>query len=345
MSLQPAPWDLPGPSAFVAKAAEQAHGEGIIAFIIPKHCPSDLDAALRDQLGVFDLPTINARDAVPPLEALSRAFDTELRSARSLSATTQADGRAAFVIGIDTVSAARWETTLRAYLAGCGARSRFGSMLILGTSPDCQPLFRQMGIGCHTWVNVIGFRDAMLWALRDRTVEDPMLGRLAAETAVCLAGWELDEVSRQMQRLNSAKAIFEIPASCGFQNRPSWAQGEVDYFDGVAFKRLGSCGADEITLRIWRAQVTVLFGWLETLRSEFVQKNDGWLGKGDRGDLRTIPLSELEWGDLGHFARRSLPTSDKRRRLAECARMMRNALAHREAVDFETFNRLRQFSV
>jgi hypothetical protein len=345
MSPRPAPWDLPGPSAFVAKALEQVRGEGIIAFIIPKHCPSSLDAVLREQLGVFDLPIIDAREGTPPLEALSRAFDAELRSARSLPATPQADGRAAFVIGIDAVSAARWETTLRAYLAGCGARSRFGSMLILGASPDCQPLFRQMEIGCHPWVNVVGYRDAMLWALQDRIVEDPMLGRLAAETAVCLAGWELDEVSRQMQRLNSAKAIFEIPAFGESQNRPSWAQGEVDYFDGIAFKRLESCGADEVSLRIWRAQVTVLFGWLETLRSEFVQKNDGWLGKQDRGVLRAIPLSELEWGDLGHLVRQSLPISDKRRRLAECARMMRNALAHREAVDFETFNRLRQFSI
>jgi hypothetical protein len=49
-------------------------------------------------------------------------------------------------------------------------------------------------------------------AWRDRDIGAPLLGRLAAETAVCLAGWELNEVSRQMQRLQIARAIFEIPA-------------------------------------------------------------------------------------------------------------------------------------
>lgn len=345
MNLAPTPWDLPGPSAFVAKLVEHAYAEGIVAIVVPRHCPRDLDGALRERLGVFDLPVIDASQEAAPLEALSRAFDIELRSARSLPSVPDAEGRAALVTGINAVSVARWETTLRAYLAGCSERQRFGAMLVLSIVSDCKSVVGGMGIGCQPWVNVVGSRDAMLWALRDRSIEDPVLGRLAVETAVCLSGWELDEVARQMERLRTTKAIFEIPESSGSINQPSWDKGDIDYFDGVKFKRLASCGSDEIALRIWRAQVTVLFSWLETLRSEYVDKNQGWLAQRARGNPPTMPLSELEWGDLVRLARESLGASDKRRRVAESARAMRNALAHREVVDFEAFNRLRQLLV
>jgi hypothetical protein len=247
----------------------------------------------------------------------------------------------AFVIELGAASIPRWETTVRAYLAGCGARPRFGAILVLGASPDCQSALRRMGVACHPWRNVIGFRDALLWALRDTKIADPMLGRLAAETAVCLAGWELEEVSRQMQRLHSIRAIFEIPASCRAHDDPSWAQGQIDDFGGVEFKRL-VCSANEITRRMWRAQLTVLFGWLETLRGEFVQQHRGWLRAAIHADPGSVDTSELEWADLGRLARQSLPSSDLRRRFAESARAMRNALAHMQAVEFEMFHRLSQ---
>ena len=119
MSLAPAHWELPGPSAFVANVIEHARAAGVVAVIAPRQCPDDLDLALKDRLGVFDLPIIDARDSAPPLDALSRAFNVELKSGRSLPSATEAEGGAAFLIGLDAVSASRWETTLRAYLAGC----------------------------------------------------------------------------------------------------------------------------------------------------------------------------------------------------------------------------------
>jgi hypothetical protein len=145
-----------------------------------------------------------------------------------------------------------------------------------------------------------------------------------------------------MQRLHSITAIFEIPASCGTQGNPSWEQGQIDDFDGVEFKRLALCGAEEITRRMWRAQLTVLFGWLETLRGEFVQQHQGWLRAAIHADPGSVDTSELEWADLGRLARQSLPSSDLRRRFAESARAMRNALAHMQAVEFEMFHRLSQ---
>ena len=287
------------------------------------------------------VPEWVGKDMGPPLELLARAFNLELRSGRSLPSATEAEGRAAFLIGLDSVSASRWETTLRAYLAGCSARPRFGTALILGASPNCQSALHQMGVKCHPWRNAIGFRDALLWALRDRKIADPMLGRLAAETAVCLAGWELEEVSRHVQRLHSARAIFEIPASCGAQVDPSWAQGQIDEFDGVPFKRLALCDPEEVARRMWRAGHCA-FRLDRDAAGRVRAAPPGWLRAARRADPTFVDTSELEWAELGRLARRSLPSADLRRRLAENTRAVRNALAHMQAVDFEMFHRLSQ---
>ena len=283
MSVTPAHWELPGPSSFITCAVERVRAAGIHAIITPPHCPDGLGAALMDKLGIFDLPTIDARSSAPPLQALSQAFEIQLKSARTLALEPQAEGRAALVAGLDAATTPRWETTLRAYLAGCHARPRFGALVIIAAAPDCQSVLRGMGVTCQPWRNAIGFRDALLWALRDQALKDPLLGRLAAETAVSLAGWELEELSRQMYRMRNAKMIFEAPSS-NEQAEASWAQGGIDDFDGVPFRRLASASAAEIKRRLWRAQVTVLFGWLEGLRSEFVFQNKNWLDREARSE-------------------------------------------------------------
>ncbi|MGO8738935.1 hypothetical protein [Rhodoblastus sp.] len=334
-------WDLPGPSAFIDDVLRDAQARGCAAVVMPKHGPDDLAGVLRERLDLFDLPIIDARSGQAPLQALSRAFEVELNSARALGSKAEAEGRAVLITGFDANSASTWETTLRAFLAGRSSRTQFGAIIVLGVMPEGHHATAEMGIVCHIWRNVIGFRDALLWALRERKVADPLLGRLAAEVAVSLAGWDLEEVWRQMQRLTNAKTVFERPVTAEIQNNPSWANGEIDEFDGLPFKRLASCGPEEVDRRIWRAQVTVLFGWLESVRNNFVAKNHKWLREGGNGEV--IEPSEMEWSHLFHRARMTLAPSDPRRRLTEHARAMRNALAHGESIDFEMYRRLNQF--
>jgi len=181
----------------------------------------------------------------------------------------------------------------------------------------------------------------MLWALKEPPIEDPVLGRLAIETAVALAGWELEEISRQIERLHAnPKSLFEIPVVVREIGTASWALGEADQLDGVHFTRFSASSADEISHRVWRAQVTVLFGWLESVRITFVQSNLGWLNK--EAESRSAGPLELEWGDLCYIARQRFTSTDKRRQIAESARNIRNALAHGEVVGADMFNQLRR---
>jgi hypothetical protein len=99
------------------------------------------------------------------------------------------------------------------------------------------------------------------------------------------------------------------------------------------------CDAEQITRRMWRAQVTVFF-WLETPRTEFVLQHQGRLRASTRISLRFKDTSELERAEFRRLARQSLPSGEPRRRLAENSREMRNALAHMQAVDFEMYHRL-----
>jgi hypothetical protein len=73
------------------------------------------------------------------------------------------------------------------------------------------------------------------------------------------------------------------------------------------------------------------FGWLETLRGKFVQQHWGWLSEETRSHPQAVGC---------HIASHSVSSGDLRRRVTESAPAMRNALAHREAVDFEMFLRL-----
>jgi len=343
LSFSHTQWDLPGPAAFVAATVKKARATGVVAVIVPRHFPDDFETAIKDEPGMLELPVIDASSDEAPLAALSNAFLLPLKSARSLRSATAAQGRSALLAGIDAASLLRWETTLRAYLAGCDDQTEFGSVLILSAAPDCETTLLQLGIACLPWRNVISFRDSLPWALRERKITDPLLDRLAAETAVCLAGWELEEVSRQMERLSNVRAIFEAPAATTPRHDPSWAAGEIDDFDGIAFKRLALCDDGEIARRMWRAQVTVLFGWLETLRNDFVQDHDAWLSATTRLNPGALMTADQEWAALVHHARQTLPASDVRRRLAESARILRNALAHREAVSFEMVQNLTDY--
>jgi len=335
-------WDLTGPSAFVIKIAEQAEASGISAIIAPKHFPEGLEDAIKEKLALLDLPVIDARQNIPPLAALSYAFKVELKSGRSLPLMAEAEGYVAVVIGINASTLTAWETTLRAYQSGCKERPQYGPIIILKADPDCHETIEQMGIACHVWQDIIGYLDSLQWALQDQKKADPMLGRLAVETAVCLAGWELEEVSRQMIRMDSTKSIFDIPDSNEECDDPIWEQGQIDKFDGVLFKRLALSDRKEISRRIWRAQVTVLFGWLETLREEFIRQNHAWLREATQAGKSSIDISLQEWTEIGRLTRQILPEGDLRRRYSETASEMRNALAHTRIIEYKLYNRLIQ---
>lgn len=348
MSRAPRQWSLPGPTAFVRAVTQIANDDGIAAVIAPPHCPPQLDAALEEALCQPWLPTLNAQLDEPPLTALSRALDVDTLSASALPTDRVAEGKAVVVEGLDSRSWSRWETTLRAWAAGCARRQRFGAVLVAIVAPDCETAIKSVGTRSMRWANVIGSRDSILWAL-DRVPAklDPLLGRLAVETAVALAGWDLDAIAEFVATFaTSPRLMFDIPSSSADSARTAaWTEGTMDLLDGIKFPLLSYCGRDEATRRVWRAQTTVLFGWLETERSDFLARHrSAILENAKRRQVPLTDLDALEWAEIARLMKGAFSARDRRAELADSARAARNALAHLEPIGYAHFARLRSLS-
>jgi hypothetical protein len=85
------------------------------------------------------------------------------------------------------------------------------------------------------------------------------------------------------------------------------------------------CGPQELKRRIWRAQVAVLFGWLEEMRLAFIGRIAPAL-KNVSADT-----SSWEWSELSYRLR------GDHQQFAERCRHLRNRLAHREPIAWQDF--------
>ena len=119
----------------------------------------------------------------------------------------------------------------------------------------------------------------------------------------------------------------------------------MDMLDGVEFPLLSACSRDDATRRIWRAQTTVLFGWLEAERSEFLSRHRRTiLESARRRGAPVADLDALEWSEIARLAKATFGARDRRTEFADEARAARNALAHLKPIHYEQFARSRSFS-
>jgi hypothetical protein len=204
------------------------------------------------------------------------------------------------------------------------------------------------GLQSLPWKGVIGSRDAMLWALdRVPVTLDPLLGRLAVETAVSLAGWDIELAASFVEDfVATPRRMFDvsrIPSGAARAGR--WVDGTFDMLDGVAFPALGCCCQEEVMRRFWRAQVTVLFGWLETERSLFVRRhNRALLECVRRLHPPAADLDAMEWAEISRLMKVAFAAGDRQVELANEARLARNALAHLQSIDYARFARIRSLA-
>jgi hypothetical protein len=140
--------------------------------------------------------------------------------------------------------------------------------------------------------------------------------------------------------------MFDIHLSTANSVRSaSWPEGTTDQLDGVEFALLSFCGRDEAARRVWRAQTTVLFGWLETERSDFLKRHRrAILESANRMRVPTSDLDALEWAEIARLMKAAYTARDRRIDLADEARAARNALAHVEPIDYARFAPIRSLA-
>jgi hypothetical protein len=160
---------------------------------------------------------------------------------------------------------------------------------------------------------------------------EPLLDRLAVETAVALHGWDLIGVAEEAgRRSRNRAALFAMPAGGPDRaNQAQWENGPCDLFDGNAFVRLEACQPHERRHRIWRAQVAILFGWLEEIRLAFVERIAPALQNS------SADPSNWEWSELSQRLHGTVLREHQQ--FVERCRRLRNRLAHRHPVVQEDF--------
>jgi hypothetical protein len=358
-------WTLPGPAAFLRAAWDDLRDGKNVVLALPTTAPAGLRdalAALVRQAELWAWRDFVAGDGdggpLVLVERLHRQLAPPLQTAALLSAATlAADPRLAdTVIWVEGMTAAcwpAWRDLLSQYERACQARPEQGRGLF------CVPLTGNVGrtpepavaLRVLPWRSAVGGIDILLdLSMRENgEALSPLHRRLAQEVACELALTDA-ALARALHRLD-LRTLLEptefLRAEAGrrgwdarLARQPSWEEGLLDVVDGeevVHSAVLAIRGEDdELRRRVWRAEVRVLFPFLEEQRLRLLPRLRPHL----RLPVQTTygPVHDafdLELGQLVHFLRgRNLPTGLWRQltRLAD----MRHDLAHLRLVPVES---------
>jgi hypothetical protein len=160
----------------------------------------------------------------------------------------------------------------------------------------------EVGLGVFIWSDRLRQSDllALVEEMDEPDVGFVVLRQLRRELILSDAGWDLD---RAMELCNSTFAELLAPLSC-------------------------SKTTSQQRSRIWKAQIAVLFPWIEEVRADLIRRHGTRLRAGWRDGPATIASVEaLELKHLRDQARkvlRNLALSDDLERLV----WLRNELAH-----------------
>ena len=205
--------------------------------------------------------------------------------------------------------------------------------------PPAEPPTSDVALGTHTWDGVLDDVDLLLFAserLRQRSM-DSLLRSLLATVIARVSAWDFDTASALLGEsdrtiMNPTELLRKIGRDKGWSDDTplDWHLG-TESGSGIAHPARAALEEppNEISRRLWSAQLSVLLPWIETRRHELVAAN---LYEVKRqmvhiGKVLTDP-HDLELGDLSMMF--SQPGADGRlRRSIRSLLKVRNWLAHR----------------
>lgn len=361
MSLQW--WQLPGPRQFVENLIEDLREGWNLIVCLPPHAPGNLRSAVRETWHTVDearFRTIDLRDFEEleqnPLELLYYHFlpgtkAPELRTIEELLSAEELAYKIIWLNGLKQENHQPWEKFLKKYrdLSRKSDAPQSHAVFVLTFENDLavSPPAEDLGLVVHRWRDIISELDALLYAasLRSNTRESPLQRRLSVNLMANLALWDLD--------LNERLADESFANLCAPQEflknfaaernwhtdiSPKWELGTADEIDGKCqpHSALPASHEKHLPQRIWRAQVAVLFPYVEECRQELIKGYSNhlptWLKSyGARNSLgefiyEVSDLHELEIGNLAHLFKNAKvnPGGIK----IEDLRHIRNELAH-----------------
>jgi hypothetical protein len=357
-------WELPGPAGFLRSVWEDLRGGKSIVLALPATVPP----GLRDGLAAFvrqaetwawrDFPAGDgARSPAVLAEDLHRRFAPPKPGGVLSAGTLAGDPRLAdTVIWVEGMTATAWPTW-RAFLGQYARASQMRPEQ--GRGLFCVPLVGpvagqapqpDVALGVRRWRGIVSGLDVQLDLAR-RADDHPMPAlhrRLARAVACDLAGSDAALAraltALDLRQLLEPEEFLRAEAArrgwdAALASRPRWEDGLLDGVNGedsVHSAALALCGdGGALRRRIWRAEVAVLYPFLEEQRLRLLPRLRPYLRLPLETTYGTVDdVHELELGQLVYFLRgRNLPRDVWR--LLTLLTDMRHALAHVRPVPVE----------
>lgn len=344
-------WDLPGARRFVNTACDLLRGGSSVVIQFPGRVPDGFDSAVAATLGnTLDVGSLVATTS--PLQDLARRYVQHPRHIGRLQDLCEDPGfrgRLVRLNGLDSETWSAWCAFISAYAEMSRSRPLFGRSLflvVLAGSPPPEPPPADIGLACRSWDGLPDDVDLLLFAteqLRERE-DNPLLRSLVATTIARVAAWDFDTaaalVAQDYETIMDPRDLLREMA----QDKGWAVDTPLDWSLGTA-SRTGSAHPahaalddppTELHRRLWSAQLSVLFPWIELRRHETVSANLFQVKRQMRaeGDSQGDPFA-LELGDLLRlFGRRG--ASRQVRKTVLLLREARNELAHRRHIPLPT---------
>lgn len=290
-----------------------------------------------------------------PVEFLTRRLVVGAGGPASVARLMESDSCRDLVLWIEGVDRGRWGEWIE-FLADYdrhARNARAGHLLMcvdLGGERAACELPGLAGVAGCSWIRVVDRHDAALFAagLARGGGESGLLDGVRVALCTELGGTDGDLATRLVTAdletlVEPVLYLQDIGRTRGVTGlgtgRGNWQCGEWEYWDGGW--RVNSCvaavdgQAREIVRRVWKAEVGVVFPFIEEQRVEMVEVFRPLVRLPvDTGYGVIEEAADLEIGHLRYYARRSGLRGAVRRRV-ELLADMRHALAHLEAVGAE----------
>ena len=354
-------WQLPGPAGFVERLVQALRDGQNVILQLPEHAPDGLPQAVRATAHGGVWSTVRAVDWTrqPPAQVLAQRFASDLPVTTLCNARTlcQSEVFAQRLLWLEEIPAADWPAW-KAFLTEYQHASHTVSLLrrtlfcvVLVGQQALDPPPTDICLSHHCWRGVVEPLDMLLYAshfLRPLR-QMHLLKEIAIHTLARIAGSDPHIAERfahePLERLlEPLPTLQQIARERGWPHTSAtdwlaWENGSLDNLAGHPLTHAAALavteGVPELTQRLWSAQVSVLFPWLETQRRQFIRQLWDCLSVPFETSYETITDKrdlELAHLEVQLLRRPTGPHTEALQHLRQLKRV-RNRLAHAEPLE------------
>ncbi len=326
-------WSVPAAATFLDEI-ENAHRFGLVIVRADHALPAGWDLAMNNRLRTnhLDVRVADPRPGVAPAKVLAESLDC----LATVEAMVQPDFHSISVLADIKALEGRlreeWWTFLGRFWNERN-RAGTGAALIMYGAHPAEKL--PSSLTAISWGERVRRLDVALWSDMHAPGEraEP-LATLASALALEVCSWRLDLVA-EIVRASREDLIDPLSWLERREEQPIEGNrrfGSMQMACPIALVRRGEKA--ELERRIWRAQLSALFPWIEDLRQAVVARHRTRLRLNDH--LRALGVSDVSEIELGALAWQLCPqiSRDESIQLESLARI-RNSLAHRRPASKE----------